>query len=82
MGKTTKIWDRKFLGDTSFFSMNKDERNEKKEEIAFEKKHLKAYLKGHTTFTHGVTEITNPKTGLVVDRVPKRHTVKQELIKQ
>lgn len=81
MGKTTKIWDRKFLGDTSFFSMNKDERKSKKEEISFEKKHLKAYVKGHDTFIHGTVEIMNPKTGLM-NTVPKTHTVKQELIKQ
>lgn len=52
---------RKFLGKTEEFIS--------KEEQRFEQKHLKAYLKGHNTFTFGRDEHRNPII----------HTVKQEL---
>lgn len=38
---------------------------------AFEKKHLKAYLKGHTLFFHGKTVEGKPKAHLVI-RIPAK----------
>lgn len=65
-------WDRKFLGKMKEF--------ESDEEKKFEKKHLKAYLKGFEKFTYGYVHQRNPITGLM-ETVPAWHEVQQELIK-
>lgn len=71
MGKTTKNWDRKFLGKLKRF---KDKAEQRKEQ-----KHLKAYLKGNTMYTFGFREITNPQNGNLV-RVPNMFPVEAKLI--
>ena len=67
--KTNKF-TRKFLGKLNNF--------ESREEQQLEKKHLKAYIKGHTRFSHGYKDILN-KLGELVGREPRWHTVKQQV---
>jgi len=70
MGKTTKMWDRVFLGKTEGFA--------NKEEEKLEKKHLKAYIKGRTRFKHGKTLVPNQLTGKM-EEVDKWYDVKEQL---
>lgn len=65
-------WERKFLGKIKDFES-------KKEEI-HEKKHLKAYLKGHDQFQNGFKDGIDIYTRYP-KRVPNYFQVKQELIK-
>lgn len=78
MGKTTKMWDRRFLGNTDLLTLGKKEREEKRDEVDREKKHLKAYIKGHTQFKHGKTLIPNKLTGKM-EEVDKWYQVQQQL---
>lgn len=65
-----KKWDRKFLGKTEGF--------ESKAEQRFEQKHLRAYIRGHETFTHGKKPVYN-SSGVITDYQPAVHKVKQQL---
>ncbi|MBC8146950.1 MAG: hypothetical protein H8E98_03060 [Bacteroidetes bacterium] len=64
--KKEKVLTKKFLGKTEFPKLEQPENSEKskkkrsiaKEERLFEKKHLKAYLRGDTRFCYRV----DPKT--------------------
>lgn len=68
MGKTTKYTERRFLGKTEGFKNKYEER--------LEKKHLEAYLKGHTRFRHGFSRNKNS----MGRGEPVWHDVKQEVI--
>lgn len=70
MKQSTKV-SRKFLGKLTDFASP--------QERAFEKKHLKAYIRGHQFFTFGFKE---EQLGEFKMRVPAYFPVQQSLINE
>ena len=56
-----KNFNRKFYGKLDGFTSKEEQRREQK--------HLRAYLKGRTSYIYGYREMTHPVTG-TVGRVP------------
>jgi len=71
MKKDKKVVSRKFLGKLTDFTSP--------QERAFEKKHLKAYIRGHQFFTFGFKE---EQMGEMKIRIPAHYPVQQQLINE